>query len=64
ISRQLVAYDTGCASENSDANGEYSVCQMMRVFDLVTGKLRSFAAPPGWRVGTGPTGRTAGLSAR
>jgi len=47
ISRQLVAYDTGCASENSNANGEYSVCQMMRVFDLVTGKLRSFAAPPG-----------------
>ena len=47
VSRQLVAYGTGCASENSSADGAYSVCRMMRVFDLVTGKLRSFAAPPG-----------------
>jgi hypothetical protein len=56
VSPQLVAYDTGCASEgtsalSADANYGFSACRFMRVYDVVTGALRSFVAPPatiGW----------------
>jgi len=52
VSPQLVAYDTGCASDGTsslayDSNYGFSACRFMRVYDVVTGKLRSFAAPPG-----------------
>jgi hypothetical protein len=53
VSPQLVAYDTGCASEGTSpylsygGNYGFSACRFMRVYDVVTGRLRSFAAPPG-----------------
>jgi hypothetical protein len=54
VSAQLVAYDTGCAdeatSQNSDEPGAgYSACRMLRVYNVITGSLRSFAAPAGTR---------------
>lgn len=45
--------DTGCASEGTSlylsygGNYGFSACRFMRVYDVVTGRLRSFAAPPG-----------------
>jgi hypothetical protein len=53
VTPQLVAYDTGCRNEATaqslsyEANAGFSVCRMLRVFDVTTGRLRSFAAPPG-----------------
>jgi hypothetical protein len=53
VTPQLVAYDTGCRDEATaqslsyEANAGFSVCRMLRVFDVITGRLRSFAAPPG-----------------
>jgi len=53
VTRQLVAYDTGCRDEETaqslsyEADAGFSVCRMLRVFDVITGRLRSFAAPPG-----------------
>jgi hypothetical protein len=45
---RLVAYGTGCRDQ--DTAGEpvyYATCQVLRVFDVVTGRLFSFPAPPG-----------------
>jgi hypothetical protein len=53
VGQQLVAYDTGCASEGTSpslsygGNYGFSACRFMRVYDVSTGRLRSFAAPPG-----------------
>jgi hypothetical protein len=53
VSRRFVAYDTGCRGESTapelsyDGNYGYSACRTLRVFDVVTGRLRSFAAPSG-----------------
>jgi hypothetical protein len=53
VSPRLVAYDTGCASEGTSpylsygGNYGFSACRFMRVYDVVSGELRSFAAPPG-----------------
>ena len=53
VSPRRVAYDTGCAGEGTSPNLSYggnygySACKTMRVFDVVTGRLRSFPAPPG-----------------
>ena len=53
VSPRLVAYETGCRNEGTaqnlsyDGNYGYSACRMLRVYDVVTGRLRSFAAPPG-----------------
>jgi hypothetical protein len=49
---RLVAYGTGCTSQaTSDAadepNAAYDTCTMLRILDVVTGRLVSFAAPPG-----------------
>ena len=50
---RLVAYGTGCADEATAAsstyepNAGYEACGMLRVFDVVTGKLISFPAPAG-----------------
>jgi hypothetical protein len=50
---RLVAYGTGCASQATapDApqapDAGYDACQVLRVLDVVTGKLVSFPAPPG-----------------
>ena len=52
-SARLVAYGTGCTSQVTvpnglfDANAGYDTCRMMRIFDVVTGRLTSFAAPHG-----------------
>jgi hypothetical protein len=53
VSARLVAYGTGCKNEGTaqnlsyGGNYGYSACRMLRVYDVVTGRLRSFAAPPG-----------------
>jgi hypothetical protein len=53
VSPRLVAYETGCRNEGTaqnlsyGGNYGYSACRMLRVYDVVTGRLRSFAAPPG-----------------
>ena len=53
VSPRLVAYETGCRTEGTaqnlsyGGNYGYSACRMLRVYDVVTGRLRSFAAPPG-----------------
>ncbi len=46
-SPRLVAYATGCRYYNTVPNDAYSACQVLRVFDVVTGRLLSFRAPPG-----------------
>ena len=51
---RLVAYGTGCTSQaTSDAADEpdaaYDTCAMLRILDVMTGRLVSFAAPPGTR---------------
>jgi hypothetical protein len=62
VSPRLVAYDTGCAnpatSPNLSYDGDfgYYACRTLRVFNVVTGKLLSFAAPSetnGWVPGRG-----------
>ncbi len=52
VSPRLVAYETGCADRGISMNLSYSgygyyACRTLRVFDVVTGRLRSFPAPPG-----------------
>jgi hypothetical protein len=50
---RLVAYGTGCVTRTTAAsaayepNAGYDVCPVLRVLDVVTGTLISFAAPPG-----------------
>jgi hypothetical protein len=50
---RLVAYGTGCTAQATapdaphEPNAGYDTCQMLRVLDVVTGKLISFPAPPG-----------------
>jgi hypothetical protein len=50
---RLVAYGTGCASQATapdaphDPDVGYHTCKVLRVLDVVTGKLTSFPAPPG-----------------
>jgi hypothetical protein len=50
---RLVAYGTGCTGQATapdaayEPNAGYDTCQMLRIFDVVTGRLTSFAAPPG-----------------
>jgi hypothetical protein len=62
VSPRLVAYDTGCANPETspdlsyDGGFSYYACRTLRVFNVVTGKLLSFAAPPGtdgWVPGRG-----------
>jgi hypothetical protein len=53
VSPRLVAYGSNCANPSTaqslsyGANFGYYACRTLRVFDVVTGRLRSFAAPPG-----------------
>ncbi|HSR84839.1 MAG TPA: hypothetical protein VLM11_11735 [Streptosporangiaceae bacterium] len=50
---RLVAYGTSCSwhvtapNDLYEPNAGYETCQLLRVFDVVTGKLTSFPAPPG-----------------
>jgi hypothetical protein len=50
---RLVAYGTGCTAQATspgvaaEPNAAYDTCAMLRVFNVVTGKLNSFAAPRG-----------------
>jgi hypothetical protein len=50
---RLVAYGTGCSTQVTahnnlyEPNAGYDTCEMLRVFDVVTGKLTSFPAPLG-----------------
>ena len=50
---RLVAYGTGCTSQATapdaayEPNAGYDACKMLRILNVMTGKLISFAAPPG-----------------
>jgi hypothetical protein len=50
---RLVAYGTGCtehgvsATAIADANAGYPACRMLRVYDVITGRVRSFTRPAG-----------------
>jgi hypothetical protein len=50
---RVVAYGTGCVSETTapdapqDPNAGYDACKVLRVLDVLTGKLISFPAPLG-----------------
>jgi hypothetical protein len=46
-SSRLVAYGTECRDHVAVNNAYYATCQVLRVFDVVTGRLLSFRAPPG-----------------
>ena len=60
VSPRLVAYGGNCANPSTaqslsyGGNFGYYACRTLRVFDVVTGRLRSFAAPPG-TTGWAPT---------
>ena len=51
--KQTVAYGTGCVdhvtarSAAFEPNAGYEACRMLRAFNVVTGQLRSYKAPPG-----------------
>ena len=50
---RLIAYGTGCTGRATapnaayEPNAGYDACAMLRILDVVTGRLISFAAPPG-----------------
>jgi len=46
-SPRLVAYNTGCHYHDTVRNDSYAACQVLRVYDVVTGRVRSFGTPPG-----------------
>jgi hypothetical protein len=52
-SARLVAYGTGCTGRATapdaayEPNAGYSACQMLRVFNVLTGRVSSWPAPPG-----------------
>ncbi len=56
VSSRFVAYATGCRDGETSSSSPiptagFSVCRMLRVLDVVTGRVRSFAAPArtaGW----------------
>lgn len=60
VSPRLVAYGSNCANPSTaqnlsyGANFGYYACRTLRVLDVVTGRLQSFAAPPG-TTGWAPT---------
>jgi hypothetical protein len=60
VSQGLVAYGSNCASRSTAQNLSYGgnfgyyACRTLRVFDVVNGRLRSFAAPAG-TTGWAPT---------
>jgi hypothetical protein len=60
VSPRLVAYGSNCANTSTAQNLSYGgnfgyyICRTLRVFDVVTGRLRSFAAPAG-TTGWAPT---------
>ena len=53
VSPRLVAFGTGCASRSTAQNLDYGgnfayyACRTLRVLDVVTGRLKTFATPPG-----------------
>jgi hypothetical protein len=52
-SPRLVAYGTNCSSQTTapnnryEPNAGYDTCEMLRIYDVVTGKLTTFPAPAG-----------------
>jgi hypothetical protein len=46
-SSRLVAYGTGCQDHTTVRNDYYPTCQVLRVLDVVTGRVQSFGRPPG-----------------
>jgi len=60
VSARLVAFGTDCANPSTaqslsyGGNFGYYACRTLRVLDVVTGRLKSFAAPPG-TTGWAPT---------
>ena len=46
-SSRLVTYGTGCRYHDTVSNDSYSACQVLRIYNVVTGKLLSLRPPPG-----------------
>jgi hypothetical protein len=46
-SSRLVAYGTDCRDHTTVRNDYYPTCQVLRVVDVVTGRVQSFGRPPG-----------------
>jgi hypothetical protein len=46
-SSRLVTYGTGCRYHDMASNDSYSACQVLRIYNVVTGRLLSLRAPPG-----------------
>jgi hypothetical protein len=46
-SPRLAAYGTGCRIHVTVSNDGYQACQVLRVYDVVTGRVLSFRAPAG-----------------
>jgi hypothetical protein len=52
-SARLIAYGTGCTTQVTvpgalyEPDASYDTCSMLRILDVVTGRLTSYAAPPG-----------------
>jgi hypothetical protein len=46
-SARLVEYATGCRSRNGSTAGGYDACRMLRIYDVMTGRVLSLRTPPG-----------------
>jgi hypothetical protein len=44
---RLVTYGTRCRYHDTASNDSFSACQVLRIYNVVTGRLLSFQAPPG-----------------
>jgi hypothetical protein len=46
-SARLVEYATGCRSWNGSTSGSYDACRMLRIYDVITGRVLSLRTPLG-----------------
>jgi hypothetical protein len=46
-SARLVEYATRCISRNGSTSGSYDACRMLRIYDVITGRVLSLRTPPG-----------------
>ena len=46
-SARLVEYATGCRNRSGSASGSYDACRMLRIYNVVTGRVLSLRTPAG-----------------
>jgi hypothetical protein len=46
-SARLVEYATGCIGRAGSTSGYYDACRMLRIYDVITGRVLSLPTPPG-----------------